>query len=78
MIGLSVGLGFLVNLAFPTIAGAPLDQVAAEETSVVQIFSVVLLTTIYLFSILRRGPRRFVAELFFQDQRALDLHPHYH
>jgi len=78
MIGLSVGLGFLVNLIFPTVAGAHLDQVAASETSVLQIISVALLTAIYLFSVLRRGPRRFVAELFFQDQRALDLHPHYH
>ncbi len=78
MIGLSVGLGFLVNLLFPTIASPSFDQVAAEETSVIQIISVVLLTAIYLFSVLRRGPRRFVAELFFQDQRALDLHPHYH
>lgn len=78
MIGLSVGLGFLVNLVFPTIKGARLDQVAAEETSLFQVISVVLVAALYLFSVLRRGPRRFVAELFFQDQRALDLHPHYH
>ena len=78
IIGLAIVLGYLVNGLFPGSGGAALNPVAAGEPSTVQLVSLILLGGIYLFSILRRGARRFVAELFFRGQRTLDLHPHYH
>lgn len=74
----SMGLGFLVNLAFSGAGSGALDPAEVEGTSVFHQVALVLLTAAFLTSLVRRGARRFVAELFFQDQRAIDLHPHYH
>ncbi|MEJ2079397.1 MAG: permease [Acidobacteriota bacterium] len=78
IIGLSVTLGYCVNALFPASGGQVLNPAVAEQPSTVQLISLGVLAGIYLFSILRRGGRRFVAELFFRGQRTLDLHPHYH
>lgn len=78
IIGLSVVLGYVINGLFPSSGGQVLNTSAAEYPSTIELISLLLLGGIYLFSILRRGARRFVAELFFRGQRTLDLHPHYH
>jgi uncharacterized membrane protein YraQ (UPF0718 family) len=78
IITLCVALGYLVNWALPTVGSGALNPAAEQGTSTFHLVSMVLLVGIYFYSILRRGARRFVAELFFKGQRALDLHPHYH
>ena len=78
IIVLAVTLGYLVNGFFPESGANALNPALAEEPSTLQIVCLVALGAIYLFSILRKGARRFVAELFFRGQRTLDLHPHYH
>ncbi len=78
IIALCVVLGYLVNWRFPTIGGNALDLATDQSGSALQVLCLILLSGICLYSILRRGARRFVAELFYKGQRALDLHPHYH
>ncbi|MFZ0427074.1 MAG: permease [Acidobacteriota bacterium] len=78
IIGLSIALGYLVNALFPASGHQVLNPEAAGSPSLLQVVSLVLLAAVYSYSILRRGARRFVAELFFRNQRTLDLHPHYH
>lgn len=78
IIGLSVSFGYLINFLFPNAALSQLQAIAPEEASLLQMGSLIILIGIYLFSLLRRGARKFVAELFFQNRHALDLHPHYH
>jgi MFS family permease len=74
----SMGLGFLVNAWFPDAGANALNPALEEEPNSLQVVSLVILTGVVLSSLYRRGARKFVAELFFQDQRAIDLHPHYH
>lgn len=73
---LAVGVGLVVNSFFPTAGAVPLKGVLEESPSAFQLFSLVALTLIYLFSLLRRGGRRFVGELLFQDEHSIHAHPH--
>jgi len=78
IIGLSVGLGYVVNYFFLGAGLSSLDQITSETPATWQLLSAGLLFFFYVFSIVRTGARKFVAELFFQNRRALDIHPHYH
>jgi uncharacterized membrane protein YraQ (UPF0718 family) len=78
IIAVSMALGFLVNWWFPASGAGALNPTLHEEAGPLQIISLLLLTVVFLASLFRRGARKFVAELLFQDQRAIDLHPHYH
>ncbi len=78
IIGLTLGLGYLINFLFPDVASVSLEQISNSAVAPFNWFCLILLTLSYLFSLLRRGARHFVGELFFNDERALDLSPHYH
>lgn len=77
IISMALVLGYLVNWLFPGAGTSQLEQISVEPASTFEKFCLVLLMGVYLFSVVKRGARKFVAELFFQDERALDLHPHY-
>ena len=63
IIGSSVGLGYLVNVFFADIQHVALDTLLAETPSVVKIVAAVGLGLVFIASLLRRGPRGFLAEL---------------
>jgi uncharacterized protein len=76
--GLSIALGYVVNWVFPFGGAGALDPSQDAEGSLFQTICLALLIGVFLSSVLRRGARRFVGELLFPGQRAIDLHPHYH
>ncbi len=76
--GLSIALGYAVNWVFPFGGAGALDPSREVEGSLFQLICLMLLLGVFLSSVLRRGARRFVGELLFPGQRAIDLHPHYH
>lgn len=78
IIALSVGLGYLVDALIPGVGDSPVAGIVDSEGSWIETLSLIGLSVVYLGSILRRGARRFVAELLFKNQGAIDLHPHYH
>jgi len=78
IIGLSIGLGYLVNGLFSSFEPIALDRLHAEAGTPFRTISLAILTVVYLGSVLRRGARGFAAEVIFQDARPIDLHPHYH
>ncbi len=78
IIAVSMVLGFVVNWGFPDSGAGALDPTMQEGAGPLQLVSLAVLTGVFLGSLFRRGARKFVAELLFQDQRAIDLHPHYH
>lgn len=63
IIGASVGLGYLVNTFFADIQLVALDTLLAEGPSTVQLLAAIALGLVFLSSLLRRGPRGFLAEL---------------
>jgi hypothetical protein len=78
IIGFALTLGYLVNFLLPDVARVSMDQISGHASTSFNWVCLVLLSSAYLFSLLRRGARHFVGELFFNDERALDLTPHYH
>lgn len=67
MVGLSVLAGYGVNLLFPALHGISLEEAGSQSPSPWQLLSLAALAAIFLSSLLRRGPRRFCAELLFQE-----------
>ncbi len=65
IIGASVGLGYGVNAFFGDIPIIALDMLAVEGASWYKIASLIGLVLLFGASLLRRGPRGFVAELTF-------------
>jgi uncharacterized membrane protein YraQ (UPF0718 family) len=63
IIGTSVGLGYLVNVFFADIQHVALDTLLAETPSLIKILAAIGLGLVFLSSLLRRGPRGFLAEL---------------
>jgi uncharacterized membrane protein YraQ (UPF0718 family) len=78
IIGLALSLGYLVNFLFPDIAKVSMEQISGHVSTPFNQICLALLASAYFFSLLRRGARHFIGELFFNDDRALDLTPHYH
>lgn len=76
IIAVSVSLGFAVNALFPGAGEVPFADAGREEFAFWQIASAVVLGAVYLVSLLRRGARRFCAELLFENRRAIQAHPH--
>jgi hypothetical protein len=60
---LTVGLGLAVNLALPHIEGIALYEAASQEPSLIQVVSLAALTLVLALSVLRQGPRGFVAQI---------------
>ena len=65
IIGTSVGLGYAVNAFFGNIPIVALDMLTVEGASAYKIASLIGLVLLFSASLLRRGPRGFVAELTF-------------
>lgn len=78
IIGLTLTLGYLVNYLVPDIATVSMEQISKDASTPFNWTCLIFLAGTYLFSLLRRGARHFVGEIFFNDERALDLTPHYH
>ena len=78
IIGLAVAIGYLVNFLFPSAAHVTLEAMSEEPATAFDWICLFVLASTFLFSLLRRGARHFVGELFFHDDRAMDLNPHYH
>jgi hypothetical protein len=78
IISMSVVLGMLVNYLYPSFVPVSLEGLQQEASSPFRVLSLIVLSTVFLSSVFRRGPRQFVSEVFFQDTKVLDLHPHYH
>ncbi|GAB4243273.1 MAG: hypothetical protein Kow00109_19060 [Acidobacteriota bacterium] len=76
IIALAMSLGLLVNLWFPEAGSGALDPAEETEAGVLSWLCLALVGLIFVGSLVRRGARRFVGELFFGNRRALDLHPH--
>lgn len=77
MIGLPVAFGYLVNALFPLAGQGVIVPAEAGEATSWQLLCLSALLLIYLFSLLRRGARRFFAELVFRSEHVIDLHPHF-
>lgn len=76
IIVLVMGLGLGVNLWFPEAGWGAVDPAGEPEAGIWRWASLAFLGLIFMGSLVRRGARRFVGELFFGNRRALDLHPH--
>lgn len=72
IIVLALSLGYLVNFLLPETGGISLSTLEAEPATLIQTFSLTLLAAAYLFSLLRRGGRRFVGELSFKEGSLAD------
>jgi uncharacterized membrane protein YraQ (UPF0718 family) len=68
IIGTSVGSGLLVNGLFGDIQIVSLDTFSPEATSAIKLVAVVALFGMFGASLLRRGPRGFLAELSFSGK----------
>ena len=74
MIAGAVALGLVANWVFPSLS-VPATSVAESATTLHWV-CLVALALAFIFSMLRRGPRRFAAEIFTFDQSV--PHPHSH
>ena len=68
IIGASVASGFVVNGFFADIQRVSLETFSPETTSTFKLVAVIVLFVIFGASLLRRGPRGFVAELSFSGK----------
>ena len=59
----AVAAGYLVNIFFSDLHILSAADVVGESTGLLQVISLVLLTAVYLFSLLRRGARAYIHEL---------------
>jgi uncharacterized membrane protein YraQ (UPF0718 family) len=66
IIGLSLVLGWVVNLIVPEVHGITLTELRPEGASPIKILSLSVLVLAILGSVLRRGARRFVGEIGFR------------
>lgn len=65
IIALSVSLGYLVNAFFGDIQRVSITTLGAESASLLQVVALIGLSVVFGLSLLRRGPRGFLAELTF-------------
>ena len=63
MAGLTIGLGFAINLALPDLSGIAVHDAAGHDPSLLQVASLAGLTLVLALSILRQGPRGFVGQI---------------
>jgi uncharacterized membrane protein YraQ (UPF0718 family) len=79
MAALAVGLGLAVNWFLPDLSGLALYQAAAEAPTSLQVACLGALTVVLAISVLRQGPRGFVAQILtpYGDE-ADDHHDHDH
>ncbi|MDE2764586.1 MAG: permease [Gemmatimonadota bacterium] len=63
MVTLAVVAGIAVNTAFGTLPVPSLEALTEDPPGLLQLVSLVLLGGLFLGSVVRRGPRRFVGEL---------------
>ena len=77
---LSVGLGFLVNAAFPGLHALPLAAGPAEAATPLRLASLIAVGLLVLASLWRTGVRGFLAELSFGTREGAhaDEHAHAH
>ena len=61
--GLTVGLGLLVNGFMPRSGGIALYAEASADASALQILALIAFTAVIALSVLRQGPRGFVAQI---------------
>ena len=75
--GLTVGIGLLANLLMPRGHGIALYAEASADASAFQILAVIAFTVVIALSVLRQGPRGFVAQILnpYGDDRH-DDHSH--
>jgi hypothetical protein len=73
--GLTVGLGLLVNLFMPKSGGIALYTEASADASAFQIIAVIAFTAVIAMSVLRQGPRGFVAQIL--NPYGDDRHDHH-
>jgi len=73
---LAVGLGMLVNLALGQIGGIDIPILHTDQAGFVQIASLTFLALLYVLSVLRQGPRGFMAQVHspFQEEGAGHCH----
>ncbi|HUH00720.1 MAG TPA: permease [Kofleriaceae bacterium] len=72
----AIGLGFAVNLIIGTTWAMPLGEAVHEEGSVLEIASLMILTVVFLLSVLRQGPRSFLDQVL--APYGSDPHDHDH
>ena len=63
MVTLAVSAGIAVNAAFETVSVPSLEALTEDPPGLFQLVSLVVLTGLFLRSVVRRGPRSFVGEL---------------
>ena len=66
IIGLSLVLGWVVNLVVPELHGITVSDLRPEGASPIKILSLAVLVLAILSSVLRRGARGFVGEIAFR------------
>jgi uncharacterized membrane protein YraQ (UPF0718 family) len=78
--GLAIGLGFLVNVLVGHSGGLDLPELHSDEPSLLKMGALIGLGVLYILSILRQGPRGFMAQVHspFQseDEHCHDGHSH--
>lgn len=62
--GLALGLGLLVNLLLADVQGLALHESVHEEPGLISMIALAVLTVAFALSVLRLGPRGFVAQVF--------------
>ena len=77
---LAIGLGMIVNLVVGDIDGLSLPDLHHDAPSLFAMISLALLALLYILSILRQGPRGFMAQVHspFEDESAHAHHHHHH
>ncbi|MEO8450230.1 MAG: permease, partial [Gemmatimonadota bacterium] len=80
VLGLSIGLGLVVNATFPGIQPPHLPAAPADAVTALKVASLVVLVLLVLGSLWRNGIRGFLAELSFgnADGTAAEEHGHAH
>ena len=73
--GLTVGLGLLVNGFMPRSDGIALYAEASADASALQILALIAFTAVIALSVLRQGPRGFVAQIL--NPYGDDRHDHH-
>ena len=64
MVGLALSLGIVVNAVAGTVEGPSLEALVEEPPGLLHQTFLVLLAAMFLWSLLRRGVRKFVGEIF--------------
>ncbi len=73
---LAIGLGLLVNLVVGELGGLTLPTLHSDDPSLISIGSLVVLALLYILSVLRQGPRGFMAQVHSPFQDGCDDHCH--